>query len=155
MKYLFPSSHFQSTSVLCPKVGLLQALCCRLLFFFVFLIKSSILCLLIGAFSLLAFKIITDKLCIYCHFKPCFPIESVSSLCLSASFFDWIISFQEKGKAFLWWSDSHLALHNNCFLLLQQAPASSCTLSALAHHSLAPLGSIHSANPSLLPQTDF
>ena len=69
MKYLFLSSHFQSMSVLCPRVGLLQAQYCRLFF------KKSNLCLLIGAFSPLKFEVIID-----CHF--CFPIDFTFLLCL-------------------------------------------------------------------------
>ena len=55
LKYLFPSAHFQSMCVLCPKVGLLYAGS------FFFFIQPAILCLLLGAFSSLTFKVIIDR----------------------------------------------------------------------------------------------
>ena len=57
MNYLSLSLHFQSMCILCPKVVLLYTAYCRLLGFF-FLIQSATLCLLIGAFSPLIFKVI-------------------------------------------------------------------------------------------------
>ena len=56
---------------------------------FCFFIPSATLCLLIGAFSELTFKVITDK---YVLFKHCLPVDSVSPLFLY--FFFWLDDFQ-------------------------------------------------------------
>ena len=42
-----------------------------------FIIQSATLYLLMSTFSLLVFKIIIDNLCIYCYFKPSFPVHFV------------------------------------------------------------------------------
>ena len=57
MKYLFPSPHFQFICVFCPKV----VSCRQCIVGPLFVIQSATLCLLIGAFSPLTIKIITDK----------------------------------------------------------------------------------------------
>ena len=58
IKYIFLSPHFQFICVLCPKVGLLWTVYCRLFFFFW---SSLPLHLLLGAFSPLTFKVIIGK----------------------------------------------------------------------------------------------
>ena len=80
MKYLFPSPHFQFMYAFCPMVSLLSTADCRLFFFFFFLILFATLCLLIGAFSALTFKVIIDKY-VFSHFKPCLPVDSLFLLC--------------------------------------------------------------------------
>ena len=63
MKCLFPAPHLKSICVLCPKVGLLQAGFYGLLFF----TQSVTLCLLIGAFSSLAFEVATQPSILACR----------------------------------------------------------------------------------------
>ena len=58
MKYLFPSPYSQLMCIFCPKVNLLKAAYCRLL---LFKIQYATMCLLIGAFIPLIFKLIIDK----------------------------------------------------------------------------------------------
>ena len=55
-----------------------------------FFIQSATLCLLIGAFSPLTFKVIIDRCVFIATFTPCFPVDSVF---LFFSFFGWMISF--------------------------------------------------------------
>ena len=87
MKYLFPSLNIKSVYVLCPKVSLIGSMLQALVF------SSSLpRCVLIEAFSLLTLKVIIDKICIYCHFKPCFPIGSMF-LCSFLSYFLWLDDF--------------------------------------------------------------
>ena len=74
MSYLFPSPHIQCICVLCDKVSF----CIQQIEGFCFFIKSSTLCLLIGAFSSLTFKVIIDRyvfiaiLNLVFHFIICF-----------------------------------------------------------------------------------
>lgn len=60
IKYLFPSSHFQSICVLCPKLGILW----QYIVYFCFIVQSSTVCLLIRVFSPLTFNVIIDR-CVF------------------------------------------------------------------------------------------
>ena len=80
MKYIFPSPHFQSLCVLCPKVGHLQAAYWRLLFLHPTFHSVSFDW---SIFSPLTFKIIIYRsvffflffFFFFCHFNPSFPIH--------------------------------------------------------------------------------
>ena len=54
-----------------------------------FLIQSVTLCIFLGKYTPLTFKVIVDRY-VYCHFKPCFPVDYIFSI---VSFCGFMISF--------------------------------------------------------------
>ena len=123
-EYLFPSPYFQSMCVLCPKVGLLWQHIVVCWFCFVFLIQSATLCLLIGTFSPLTFKVIIDRYLLYLLYLLGFPRSSVGRVwlqCRRPGFNPWVRKIPWRRK---WPSTS-------AFL-----PGASCRQRSLAGYSL-------------------
>ena len=78
---------------LCVSFALKWASCRQHIVGSCFLIPSATLCLLIGAFRPLTFKVISDTYVIYCHIKPCFSVDSLLLLPFYFSFCGLMISF--------------------------------------------------------------
>lgn len=66
---LFPSPHFQSVSF-----ALKWTSCRQHIVDSCFIIQSATVCLLIGAFNPLTFKVIIDKYIVHCHFNLVFQL---------------------------------------------------------------------------------